>query len=92
MLAEGVGGNGSTEPSSGVAANAAVVEGTQGDKDRQGVGFDFHCRVLLAVERVNHCAPAALRRRARTADSYFFGYAIFVVPMVPLKANGAWSK
>jgi hypothetical protein len=23
---------------------------------------------------------------------YFFKYAIFVVPMVPLKANGAWSK
>ena len=23
---------------------------------------------------------------------YFFRYLIFVVPMVPLKANGAWSK
>jgi hypothetical protein len=29
---------------------------------------------------------------ARQPVSYFFEYLIFVVPIVPLKANGAWSK
>ena len=38
-------------------------------------------------------APAVRSRLAFIRDSsYFFRYAIFVVPMVPLKANGAWSK
>ena len=35
--------------------------------------------------------PAPQCVQLRPLASYFFGYAIFVVPMVPLNANGAWS-
>lgn len=42
--------------------------------------------------------PTALTTQSNSFAShcfngfYFLGYAIFVVPMAPLKANGAWSK
>ena len=35
---------------------------------------------------------AALRGPGSLHRAYFFRYVTFVVPMVPLNANGAWSK
>ena len=49
-------------------------------------GFDRTSRLVIDHSPIDRCSAAS------AAICYFFRYVIFVVPMVPLNANGALSK
>ena len=94
LLADGTGGNGSTEPSLGVAVvrrgmsrECALPRPAHQERraQRQSSTSVLHGFNIL-VRRA-----AVVIRRAGSNPRHFFRYAIFVVPIVPLKANGAWS-
>ena len=90
MLADGTGGNGSTEPSLGVAVVVAAWTGkaalapahrSNATLRRDRFFMDSIPLDLLAI--IDH---------GHVGHRHFFRYSIVVLPILPLKANGAWSK